>query len=104
LLLYFCIAHGISNRLLRRIFGPKMEELAGGWKRLHILRSFITCTVMKSRRMRWPGHVARMGEMRNVFEVFVGKHEGNRPRGRPKCRWEHNIRMGLKETGWGGVD
>jgi hypothetical protein len=57
---------------------------------------------IKSRRMRWAGHVARMGEGRNVCRVLVGKPEGKRPLGRPRCRWEYGIKMGLREIGWGG--
>jgi len=59
---------------------------------------------IKSRRMRWAGHVARMGEGRGVYRVFVGKHEGRRPLGRPRRRWENNIRMDLREVGYGCVD
>jgi hypothetical protein len=55
----------------------------------------------KSRRMRWAGHVARMGEGRNVYRVLVGKPEGNRPLGRPRRRWEDGIEMDLREIGWG---
>jgi hypothetical protein len=59
---------------------------------------------IKSRRMRWAGHVARMGEGRNVYRVLVGKPEGRRPLGRPRRRWEDGIRMDLEEIGWGGVE
>jgi hypothetical protein len=60
---------------------------------------------IKSRRMRWAGHVARMGEGRNVYRVLVGKPEGKRPLGRPRRRWEDGIKMDLRESGWGcGVD
>jgi hypothetical protein len=58
----------------------------------------------KSRRMRWAGHVARMGEGRNVYRVLVGKFEGKRPLGRPGCRWENEIKLDLREVGWGVVD
>jgi len=58
--------------------------------------------VIKSRRMRWAGHVARMGERRGVYRVLVGKPEGKRPLGRPRCRWEGNIKMDLLEVGCGG--
>jgi hypothetical protein len=58
---------------------------------------------IKSRRMRWVGHVARMGEGRNVYRVFVGKREGKRPLGRPRRKWEDGIKMDLREIGWGGV-
>jgi len=60
--------------------------------------------VIKSRRMRWAGHVAHMGEGRGVYRVLVGKPEGKRPPGRPRCRWEDNIRMDLREVGCGCVD
>jgi hypothetical protein len=59
---------------------------------------------IKSRRMRWPGHVARMGEGRNVYRVLVGKPKGMRPLGRPRRRWEDGIKMDLGETGWGDVE
>jgi hypothetical protein len=59
---------------------------------------------IKSRRMRWAGHVARVGEGRNVYRVLVGKPEGKRPLGRPRRRWEDGIRMDLEEIGWGGVE
>jgi hypothetical protein len=59
---------------------------------------------MKARRMRWVGHVARMGEKRNVYRLFVGKPEGRRPLGRPKLRWLDSIRMDIVEVGWGEVD
>jgi hypothetical protein len=75
------------------------------------MRSFITCIVrqviirmIKSRRMKWAGHVASMGEKRNAYRILVGKPEGKRPLGRPRCRWEDNIRMTLREIGWGGMD
>jgi hypothetical protein len=70
----------------------------------HITWSFITYKrVTKSRRMRWAGHVARMGEIRNAYKMLVGKPEGKRPFGGPKCRWEDNIRLYLRELGWEGV-
>jgi hypothetical protein len=73
------------------------------------MRSFMICTtnivrVIKSRRMRWAGYVTRMGEERGVYRVLVGKPEGNRPLGRPRRRWEDNIRMDLQEVGGGGMD
>jgi hypothetical protein len=73
--------------MLRRIFGPKSEEMAGGWRRLHTegLHKLYTSPniirVIKSRRMRWVGHVALMGEMRNAYQILVGKREGTRSRG-----------------------
>jgi hypothetical protein len=60
--------------------------------------------IIKSRRMRWAGHVARMGEKRNACRLLVGKPEGKRPLGRPRCRWVDNIRMDLGLVGWGDVD
>jgi hypothetical protein len=60
--------------------------------------------IIKSRRMRWVGHVARMGEKRNAYRLLVGKPEGKRPLGRPRCRWVDNIRMDLGEVEWGDVD
>jgi hypothetical protein len=72
---------------------------------LHILYYFPSIIRhIKSRRMRWVGHVARMGEERNVYRVLMGKPEGKRPLGRPRCRWEDGIRMDLREIGWGSVD
>jgi hypothetical protein len=59
---------------------------------------------MESRRMRWAGHVARMGEKRNAYRIVVGKPEGKRPLGRPRRRWEDNIRIDVREIGWGGMD
>jgi hypothetical protein len=96
-----------ERRVLRRIFGPKRDEVTGDWRRLHneelngLYYSPNIMRVMKSRRMRWAGHVARMGEGRGVYRVLVGKPEGKRPLGRPRRRWEDNIRMDLKEVGWG---
>jgi hypothetical protein len=60
--------------------------------------------VIKWRRMKWTGHVARIGKMRNAYKTLVGKHEGQRPFGRPRCRWEDNIRTYLKGIEWKGVD
>ena len=74
------------------------------------MKSFIICTphpvfrVVKSRRMNWAGHVARMGDRRGVYRVLVGKPEGKRPLGRPRSRWENNVKMDLQEVGCGGVD
>ena len=94
-----------ENRVLRRVFGPKRDEETGEWRKLHTeelsdLYSLpIILRVVKSRRMRWPGHVARMGEGRGVHRVLVGKPEGKRPLGRPRRRWEDNIKMYLQEVG-----
>jgi hypothetical protein len=80
--------------VLRRIFGPKRDEVVGRWKKLHnelhdMYYSLII--IIKSRRMRWAGHVAGMGEKRNAYRILVGKPEGKRPLGRPKRRWEDNL-------------
>ena len=96
-----------ENRVLRSVFGPKREEVTGEWRRSHEeLRDFyslpIIVRVVKSRRMRWAGHVARMGEGRGVHRVLVGKPERKRPLGRPRRRWEDNIKMDLLEVGGGG--
>jgi hypothetical protein len=98
-----------ENRVLRRIFGPKRDKVTGEWRKLHNeklhnLYSSPDIRRVKSRRMRWAGHVARMGEERKVYKVLVGKPEGKRPLGRPRHRWEDGIRMDLRETGLGGVD
>jgi hypothetical protein len=89
-----------ENTVLRRIFGPKMDEVTGEWRKLHneelhiLYSSPNIIKQIKSRRMRWAGHVKRMGEERNVYRVLIGKPEGKRPLGRPKHRWEDGIRMG----------
>jgi len=94
-----------KNRVLRRIFGPRGDEVTGEWRRLHneelndLLSSPSIVRVIKSRRMRCFGHVARMGEERVVYRVLVGKPEGRRPLGRPRRRWADNIRTDLQEVG-----
>jgi hypothetical protein len=99
-----------ESRVLRRIFGPKRDEVTGEWRKvhneeLHILYSSQNIIrQIKSRRMRWTGHVASMGEERNVYRVLIGKPAGKRPLGRPRRRWEDGIRMDLREIGWGSVD
>jgi hypothetical protein len=94
-----------GKRLLRRIFGPMRDEEMGEWRKLHsgqlhnLYSSPDIIRQIKSRRMRWAGHVARMGEGRNVYRVLVGKPEGNRPLVRPRRRWKDGIRMDLREIG-----
>ena len=86
-----------ENRVLRRIFGPKRDEVTGEWGKLHnkelsnLYSSPSIVRVIKSRRMRWAGHVARMGEGRGVYKVLVGKPEGRRPLGRPRRKWGHGL-------------
>ena len=94
-----------ENMVLRRVFGRKKDEVTGEWGKLHKeeLRDLYSLPnivrVAKSRRMRWTGHVARMGEGRDVHRVLVGEPEGKRPLGRPRRRWEDNIKMDLQEVG-----
>jgi hypothetical protein len=99
-----------ENRVLRRIFGPKRDEVTGEWRKLHneelrvLYSSPSIIRIMKWRRIRWAGHVARMGEMRNEYMLLVGKPKGKRPLGRPRRRWLDNIKMDLGEVGWGDMD
>jgi hypothetical protein len=99
-----------ESRVLRRIFGPKRDEMTGEWRQLHNeeLRDLYSLSsiirIIKSRRMRWAGHVARMGEKRNAYRLLVAKPEEKRPLGIPRCRWVDNIRMDLGEVGWGDVE
>jgi len=105
-----CRLRVFENRVLRRIFGPKRDEVTGEWRKLHNEElndrycSPNIFRVIKSRRMTWAGHVARMGERRGVYRVLVGKPEGKRPLGRPRRRWEDNIKMNLQEVGCGSMD
>ena len=101
-----------ENRVLRRIFGPKRGGVTGEWRKLHneelngLYSSPNIVRVIKSRRMRWAGHVTRMEKGRGVHKVLVTKPEGKRPLGRPRRRWEDNIKMDLEEVGRGlwGLD
>jgi hypothetical protein len=95
-----------KNKVLRRIFGPKRDEATGEWRRLHneelngLYPSPNIIWVIKSRRMRWAGHVARMGEKRGAYGILVGRSEERRSLGRPRRRWE-DIKMDLQEVRWG---
>ena len=99
-----------ENRMLRRIFWPKRDEVTGEWRKLHNEElNYLYCShnivrVIESRRMRWAGHAARMGEVRGVYRVLVWKPEGKRPLGRPRRRWEDNIKMDLQKVGCGDMD
>jgi hypothetical protein len=95
-----------ENRVFRRKFGPKRDEVTGEWRKLHNELNGLyslpnIVRVMKSRILRWARHVARMREGRVVYRVLVGKAEGKRPLGRPRRRWEDNVRMDLQEVGCG---
>jgi hypothetical protein len=80
--------------VLRRIFGPKRDEVTGGWRKLHneelngLYSSPSIVRVIKARKMGWAGHAERMGEVRGTYNILVGKPEGRRQLGRPRCRWE----------------
>jgi hypothetical protein len=99
-----------ENRVLRKIFGPKGAGVTGGWRRLHneelhnLYSSPIIIRIIKSRRMRWAGHVTRIGEKRNMCRLLVGKPEGKRPLGRPRCRRINNIKTGFLEIALSVVD
>jgi hypothetical protein len=99
-----------ENRVLRRIFGPKRDGVTGGWRKLpnEELRNLYSLPniiiIIKSRRMRWAGHVARMGEKRIVYRLLVGMPEEKRQLGRLRRRWIDNIKMDLLEIGSGGAN
>jgi hypothetical protein len=90
------------NRVLRRIFGPKRDDVTGDWRKLHneelhnLYSSPNIIRIIKSRRMRCAGHVARIGEKRHAYRILVGKPEGKRPLGRPRRRWLDNIKRNLR--------
>ena len=96
--------------VMRRIFGPRKDEVTGEWRRLHneelndLYSSPNIVRVIKSRRIRWAGHVTRMGEDRGVCRVLLEKLEGRRPLGRPRRRCVDNNRMDLQEVGCGYMD
>jgi hypothetical protein len=116
LVLYGCETWSLTVReehkmkALRRIFGLKRDRLTGGWRKLHneelhnLYSTPSIIRIIKSRRMRWTGHVARLGEKRNVYKLLVGKPEGKRPLGRPRRTWIYNIKMNLLQIGVNVVD
>jgi hypothetical protein len=93
-----------EDRVLRR------DEVTEGWCKLHnderrnLYSSLSVIRMIKSRKMRWAGHIACMAEMRSAYRMLVGKPEGKRPLGRPRNKWVDNIKMDLRETGWGSMD
>ncbi|KAJ4449201.1 hypothetical protein ANN_00598, partial [Periplaneta americana] len=99
-----------ENKVLRKIFGAKRDEVTGEWRKLHnaelhaLYSSPDIIRNIKSRRLRWAGHIARMGESRNAYRVLVWSPAGKRPLGRPTRRWEDNIKMDLREVGYDGKD
>jgi hypothetical protein len=100
----------VLERRVLRIFGPKRDEVTRGWRKLHneelhnLYSSPSIIRMIKSRRMRWAGHVTRMGEARNAYRILVGKPEGKRSLRRPRHRWVDNIKMDLMGVGWDGID
>jgi len=92
--------------LRRKIFGPKRDEITGEWRKLHTEElNDLNCSpnivrVIKSREMRWEGHVARIGDRRGAHGVLVEKPEGRIPFGGRRRRWEYNIKMAVQEVGW----
>ena len=93
-----CRLRLFENSVLRRIFGPKRDEVTGEWRKPNIVR------VIKSRRIGWAGHVACLGKRRGVYRVLVGKREEKRPLGIPRRRWGDNIKIDVQEVGCGGMD
>jgi hypothetical protein len=98
-----------ENRVLRGIFGLKRDEVTGDWRKLHneelhkLYPSPNLIRMIKSRRMRWAGHVARIGEKKKAYRILAGKPEGKRPLGRPRRRWVDNIKIDFREIGWDGM-
>jgi hypothetical protein len=99
-----------ENRVLRRIFGPKRDEVTGEWRKLQdeqlrdLYSSPSIIRIIKSRRMRWARHVARMGEKKNAYRLLVAKPEAKRPLRRPRRKWVDNIRLDFGQLGWGDVE
>jgi hypothetical protein len=99
-----------EKKVLRRIFRPKRDEVTRGWRKLHneelrdLYSSPSIIRIIESKRVRWAGNVARMGEKRNAYRLLTEKPEGKRPLGRPRRSWADNIKIDLLEIGWDGVD
>jgi hypothetical protein len=102
-----CRLRVFENKVLRRIFGPKRDEVTGELYNKELYALYFppsVIRVIKSKRLRLAGHVARMGKGRGAYRALVGKPEERRPLGRSRRRWEDNIKMDLREVGWGGMD
>jgi len=105
-----CRLRVFENRVLRRIFGPKRDEVTGEWRKLYneelndLYCSPNIVRVIKSRRIRWAGHVARMAERRGIYRVLVGKTEGKILTVRPRREWKDNIKMDLQDVGCRRMD
>jgi hypothetical protein len=96
-----------ENRMLTRIFGLKRDKVAVGWRKMKLHNLYLSSNkirMMKSRRMRWAGHVTRMGEKRNAYRILVGKLEGMIPLGRPRSSWVDNNKIDLREIKWHALD
>jgi hypothetical protein len=99
-----------ENRVLKKIFGPKRDEVTGGWRKLHneelhnLYSSPNIIRMIKPKSMRSAWHVARAIEKKNAYRILVGKPEGKRPLVRPRRRWEKNIKINLGEVAWDGMD
>jgi len=102
-----CRLRVFENRVLRRIFRPKKNKVTGEWRKLYneeLTDLYSTPNIIwlrKSRRMRWAGCVALMGERRGAYRVSVWKPEGKKPPVKPRHRWKDNIKMDMQEVGWG---
>jgi hypothetical protein len=100
------IGWGSSRWDSKKIFGPKRDEVTGEWTRLHneelydVWSSPNIVRGIKSRRMRWAGHVKRMGDRRDAYRILMGRPDGKRPLGRRRHRWEPNTKISLREVGW----
>ena len=103
---YYVSCSPVSYKVPKRIFWPGRDKVTGEWRKLHndLYISPNIVRAIKSRRMRWAGHVARMGEREGVYRVLVGKSDGKRPLGRPRRRWKDDIKIDLREVGCRGVD
>ena len=98
-----------ENGVLKRMFGPNRDKVTGEWRKLHNDLNDLYCSpsivwIIRSRRMRWTGHLARKGKRRGVYRVLVRKTGGKRPLGRRKHRWKDNIKMDLQEVVCGGME